>query len=80
MASLGVALAGGLFKTQSKNDALNSMEEGLKASGKRMLLVGGGGALGMITQNSGLGTFIATSISKTSIPPILMPFLFMGNQ
>lgn len=74
--SIGLLIAiFGLTKTQSKSDALNSMEEGLKASGKLMLLVGGGGALGMIIQNSGLGTFIATSISKTSIPPILIPFL-----
>ncbi|MBV7272616.1 GntP family permease [Clostridium sp. PL3] len=74
--SIGLLIAiFGLTKTQSKSDALNSMEDGLKASGKLMLLVGGGGALGMIIQNSGLGAFIATSISKTSIPPILIPFL-----
>lgn len=65
----------GLTNQFTKEETLNAMEEGLKASGKLLLLVGGGGALGMIIQNSGVGTFIATNIAKTSIPPILLPFL-----
>ncbi|WP_010235157.1 GntP family permease [Clostridium arbusti] len=65
----------GLTKSFSKGETLDAMEEGLKASGKLILLVGGGGALGMIIQNSGLGNFIALGISKTSIPPILLPFI-----
>jgi len=65
----------GLTKNFSKSETLDAMEEGLKASGKLILLVGGGGALGMIIQNSGLGNFIALGISKTSIPPILLPFI-----
>ena len=65
----------GLMGQFGKSETLNAMEEGLKASGKLMLLVGGGGALGMIIQSSGLGEYIASSIIKTSIPPILLPFL-----
>lgn len=65
----------GLTSQFTKEETLDAMEEGLKASGKLLLLVGGGGALGMIIQNSGVGTFIATNIAKTSIPPILLPFL-----
>ena len=65
----------GLMRQFGKSETLNAMEEGLKASGKLMLLVGGGGALGMIIQSSGLGEYIASSIIKTSIPPILLPFL-----
>lgn len=65
----------GLMGTFGKAETVNAMEEGLKASGKLMLLVGGGGALGMIIQNSGLGEYIASSIIKTSIPPLLLPFL-----
>lgn len=65
----------GLMRRIGKNDTLNAMEEGLKSSGKLMLLVGGGGALGMIIQSSGLGEYIASGIVKTSIPPILLPFL-----
>lgn len=65
----------GLMRQFGKAETLNAMEEGLKSSGKLMLLVGGGGALGMIIQNSGLGEYIATSIVKTSIPPLLLPFL-----
>ena len=51
------------------------MEEGLKPSGKLMLLVGGGGALGRIIQDSGLGDFIASAIVQTPIPALLLPFL-----
>lgn len=65
----------GLTTNYTKQETLNAMEEGLKSSGKLMLLVGGGGALGMIIQTSGLGDFIASNIVKTSIPPILLPFL-----
>lgn len=74
--SIGLLIAIiGLTKTLSKSETLNAIEDGLKASGKLILLVGGGGALGMIIQNSGLGNYIAMSISKTSIPPILVPFI-----
>ncbi|WP_352427337.1 GntP family permease [Enterocloster asparagiformis] len=74
--ALGLLIAiYGLMRRFGKNDTLNAMEEGLKASGKLMLLVGGGGALGMIIQNSGLGEYIASNIIKTSIPPLLLPFL-----
>lgn len=64
----------GLTRNYTKQETLNAMEDGLKASGKLMLLVGGGGALGMIIQTSGLGEFIASNIVKTNIPPILLPF------
>ena len=74
--ALGLVVAiYGLTTAYTKQETLNAMEEGLKASGKLMLLVGGGGALGMIIQASGLGDFIASNIVKTSIPPILLPFL-----
>lgn len=74
--ALGLLIAiYGLMRQFGKSDTLNAMEEGLKASGKLMLLVGGGGALGMIIQNSGLGEYIASNIIKTSIPPLLLPFL-----
>ena len=74
--ALGLLIAiYGLMRRFGKNDTLNAMEEGLKASGKLMLLVGGGGALGMIIQNSGLGEYIASNIIKSSIPPLLLPFL-----
>ena len=59
----------------TKEQTLGTMEEGLKASGKLMLLVGGGGVLGKIIQLSGLGDFIASGIAKTGIPAILLPFL-----
>ncbi|AWK52835.1 gluconate permease [Clostridium beijerinckii] len=64
-----------LTNGMSKEKTLGSMEEGLKASGKLMLLVGGGGALGAIIQNSGLGDYIASAIASTPIPAILLPFI-----
>lgn len=74
--ALGLLIAiYGLARRFSRRETLDAMEEGLKASGKLMLLVGGGGALGAIIQNSGLGTFIAMAISQTPIPPLLLPFL-----
>ena len=74
--ALGLLIAiYGLTRTFSTKETLDAMEEGLKASGKLMLLVGGGGSLGMIIQTSGLGEFIATSIAATPIPPLLLPFL-----
>ena len=65
----------GLTRSLPKADVLNAMEEGLKPSGKLMLLVGGGGALGRIIQDSGLGDFIASAIVQTPIPALLLPFL-----
>lgn len=65
----------GLTRSFSKDEVLNAMEEGLKSSGKLMLLVGGGGALGRIIQDSGLGDFIASAIVQTPIPALLLPFL-----
>ncbi|MBE6469258.1 MAG: GntP family permease [Coriobacteriaceae bacterium] len=65
----------GLTRSFSTAETLGAMEEGLKASGKLMLLVGAGGALGRIIQVSGLGDYIASSIVATPIPPILLPFL-----
>ncbi|MDY4041068.1 MAG: SLC13 family permease [Collinsella sp.] len=65
----------GLTRSFTTAETLNAMEEGLKASGKLMLLVGAGGALGRIIQVSGLGDYIASSIVATPIPPILLPFL-----
>ena len=74
--TIGVLLAIILLTNgMSKEKTLGSMEEGLKASGKLMLLVGGGGALGAIIQNSGLGDYIASAIASTNIPPILLPFI-----
>lgn len=59
----------------TRQETLNCMDSGLKAAGKLMLLVGGGGILAKVIQVSGLGDFIATSIAQTAIPAILLPFI-----
>ena len=59
----------------TRQETLGAMDNGLKASGKLMLLVGGGGILGQIIQVSGLGDYIANAIVKTAIPAILLPFI-----
>lgn len=74
--ALGLLLAiYGLTKTLSTKETLGAVEQGLASSGKLMLLVGGGGALGSIIQTSGLGDYIAAGIMSTPIPPLLLPFL-----
>lgn len=76
--ALGIGLLLAIYLLTSKmsrQQVLGSMDKGLQASGKLMLLVGGGGILGQIIQVSGLGDYIANAIVQTSIPAILLPFI-----
>lgn len=40
-----------------------------------MLVTGGGGALGQIIKDSGLGTYMAEGLAKTAIPIIILPLV-----
>ena len=51
------------------------MEKGMASAGIIMLVTGGGGALGQIIKDSGLGTFMAEGLAKTAIPIIILPLL-----
>jgi len=62
------------FKTERKV-VLEDMEKGLRVAGMILLVTGGGGALGRILQESGVGLFFAEQIAATPIPLFLLPFL-----
>lgn len=65
----------GLSGKYSRSETLDLMERGIKSAGIIILVTGGGGALGRVLRDSGAGDYIAQSISQTSLPPILLPFV-----
>lgn len=54
---------------------ISEMDKGIKSAGIIIFLTGGGGALGKVLSTSGVGNYIASGISSTAIPVILLPFL-----
>lgn len=64
-----------LGRTLGRDDALKEMEKGMMSAGIIMLVTGGGGALGQIIKDSGLGTYMAETLAATSIPIIVLPFI-----
>ena len=74
--SIGLLIAiYGLTKHTDRNTVIEDMEKGIRSAGIIILVTGGGGALGMVLRDSGVGSYIAEVITKTSIPPILLPFI-----
>lgn len=64
-----------LGRKLDKKSVLNEMEKGMASAGIIMLVTGGGGALGQIIKDSGLGTYMAENLAKTAIPIIVLPFI-----
>lgn len=64
-----------LGRSLDRYEALTEMEKGMASAGIIMLVTGGGGALGQIIKDSGLGTFMAEGLAKTAIPIIILPLL-----
>ena len=64
-----------LGRSLDRHEALTEMEKGMASAGIIMLVPGGGGALGQIIKDSGLGTFMAEGLAKTAIPIIILPLL-----
>lgn len=64
-----------LGRSLDRHEALTEMEKGMASAGIIMLVTGGGGALGQIIKDSGLGTFMAEGLAKTTIPIIILPLL-----
>ena len=64
-----------LGRSLDRHEALTEMEKGMASDGIIMLVTGGGGALGQIIKDSGLGTFMAEGLAKTAIPIIILPLL-----
>ncbi|HHU07925.1 MAG TPA: GntP family permease [Clostridiaceae bacterium] len=58
-----------------RQELLDEMEVGIRSAGIIVFVTGGGGALGRVLQDSGIGNEIANALVKTSIPLFLLPFL-----
>ena len=59
----------------SRETMLHEMEKGMASAGIIMLVTGGGGALGRIITDSGLGGYIANGLAGTTIPIVLLPLV-----
>lgn len=81
--AVGLGLLVAIFTLGRKLDrhtAVTEMERGMMSAGIIMLVTGGGGALGQIIKDSGLGTYMAEGLAKTAIPIIILPASdFNGN-
>ena len=76
--AVGLGLQVAIFTLGRKLDrhtAVTEMERGMMSAGIIMLVTGGGGALGQIIKDSGLGTYMAEGLAKTAIPIIILPLL-----
>ena len=76
--AVGLGLLVAIFTLGRKLDrhtCLSEMEKGMMSAGIIMLVTGGGGALGQIIKDSGLGTFMAEGLAQTAIPIIILPLL-----
>ena len=75
---VGLGLLVAIFTLGRKLDrhtCLSEMEKGMMSAGIIMLVTGGGGALGQIIKDSGLGNFMAEGLAQTAIPIIILPLL-----
>ncbi|GMO35875.1 MAG: gluconate:H+ symporter [Termitinemataceae bacterium] len=64
-----------LGRKTPRKELLSKMEDGIKTAGIIVFVTGGGGALGRVLQTSGIGNFIAESISQTALPIFILPFV-----
>jgi len=76
--AVGIGLLTAIFvlgQKMSRKEILSFMEQGMMSAGIIMLVTGGGGALGQIIKDSGLGTYMAEGITAMHVPIILLPIL-----
>ena len=64
-----------LGRKLDRHTCVSEMEKGMMSAGIIMLVTGGGGALGQIIKDSGLGNFMAEGLAQTAIPIIILPLL-----
>ena len=75
--AVGLGLLVALFtltRGMDRDTVLRNIEKGMSQAGI-ILLVTGGGALGQIIKDSGLGNYIAQGLAAASVPLIILPFL-----
>lgn len=76
--AVGIGLLVAIFtlgRKLDKHTCLSEMEKGMMSAGIIMLVTGGGGALGQIIKDSGLGNFMAEGLAQTAIPIVVLPLL-----
>lgn len=76
--AVGLGLLVAIFTLGRKLDrhtCIAEMEKGMMSAGIIMLVTGGGGALGQIIKDSGLGNFMAEGLAQTAIPIVVLPLL-----
>lgn len=76
--AVGLGLVLAIFtlgRVLDRHTALTEMEKGMESAGIIMLVTGGGGALGQIIKDSGLGTYMAEGLAQTAIPIIVLPLI-----
>lgn len=64
-----------LASTKSRKEISECMERGIRSCGSIILITGAGGAFGNIIKSSGVGDVIADTLSRTSLPVVLLPFI-----
>lgn len=76
--AVGIGLLVAIFtlgRRLDRHTCLSEMEKGMMSAGIIMLVTGGGGALGQIIKDSGLGSFMAEGLAQTAIPIVVLPLL-----
>lgn len=76
--AVGIGLVLAIFtlgRSLTREEAIKEMEKGMASAGIIMLVTGGGGALGQIIKDSGLGTYMAEALAGTAVPIVILPFL-----
>lgn len=76
--AVGLGLIVAIFtlgKDIERHEIIAEMEKGMMSAGIIMLVTGGGGALGQIIKDSGLGTFMAEGLAGTAVPIIILPLI-----
>lgn len=76
--AVGIGLLVAIFtltKDMSNKETMKVMEKGIESAGIIILVTGGGGALGKVLTNSGVGNQIAEALASSNMPAIILPFI-----
>lgn len=63
----------GLGSRYDRKEVTQNMENAIRSAGIIFLVIGGGGALGMVLRDSGAGNMIAEYIIRLGVPGVLLP-------